>query len=578
MKDAPDSTATAGASPRAKSRSLKTWWLVAAVAIAAVISLAAADELIYADRILPGVHVGPVSVGGMTRADATRLLERRLSRSRVLRIVWLGGTKDVDVRGVDFGIDPAAAAESAYYAGRTGDLVVRLDGRLTAIADGLRVDVDATPTGTAQRVLAAAREILAKPAIDAHFELVNGKVRTVRSRPGHKLNNRGAAIELADAFLADRKSVYLPTIYIEPKATTVMAIRLRDEAAAWAAGPFLLRLGTRGVTISPSSLLDMTVIESSRLVIEPARLAGRIRRVAIAVRRQPTSARFRVAGGRVQILGGTVGRAVDVSLTAGRVATALNGRTRTASGVMRAIQPAVTRQDLAQLGIKWLLSSFTTVFRPGLDGRDINISLSARAVRGKALAPGQVFSLNDATGPRNAATGYKESLGFLNGKVVPTVGGGTCQVSSTLYEAALLANLRVISRNSHSMAVSYLPPGRDATTYYPTIDLKFQNNRSTAVLLWSTVRGHRLTIQVYGSGPRPKVTIRTVVRKTIAPKKSLVYTSRLKRGARQVEVDGQPGYVVTSYRFVWQGKRLVQREFLATDRYRPKNSVILVGS
>ncbi len=277
----------------------------------------------------------------------------------------------------------------------------------------------------------------------------------------------------------------------------------------------------------------------------------------------------------MRIEGGFSGTRFDARASAERLAKAL-GSSRTCTLVLRSVAPQVTRSDLASLRITKMLSSYTTEFLPGRDGRDVNINLAASRVRGRIVSTGDIFSLNSATGPRNRLTGYRESLVFSGGRVVPGIGGGTCQVSSTLYNAALLAGLRIVERSPHSMSVSYVQPGRDATTFYPSVDLKFQNNQRDAILLWSTVHGNRLTMQVYGSGPRPRVAIETVVRRLMPARTRIVYDASLRTGARVVESSGKPGYIVSSFRSIWEGKRLVRR-FLATDRYKPRATIIRVG-
>jgi vancomycin resistance protein YoaR len=194
------------------------------------------------------------------------------------------------------------------------------------------------------------------------------------------------------------------------------------------------------------------------------------------------------------------------------------------------------------------------------------------------LGIGEVFSLNAETGPRNRATGYKESLIFSNGKVVPGIGGGVCQVSSTTYQAALRADLRIVERQSHSMQVSYIAPGLDATTFYPIVDLKFQNTRSGPILLWTEIRGNALTVSVYGSGARPDIQIRTATKKTIPPSTRIVYDTTMRPNARVVESAGSPGSVVASWRLTYDNGQVVKREPLAIVEYRPRARVIRVGN
>lgn len=551
--------------------------LTSVVVVMAIVCASLVDQAVFADRILPGVHIGPIDVGWMTRDEANARLVRRLSATRSITLEWPGGKRTIRVVGTTLGIDPELAASQAFVTGRTGSLPVRLATRWQAMRSGITTDMQPKPTAALRQMLVDIDRTAARQATNARFELVDGTLRVVPSATGIAIEQRDSATAIADAFLAGKARARLPVANTEPEVTTFKARLLAHDAARWVSAPMRLTLGRHTQTLRLSQILAMIVVRGNKLAIGKPVLAKTVAPLARSVIRRPTNARPEVVGHRVVITGGRVGRTVNVAAVATRLPAVLVSKSRTLAVPMLSISPLVTRSDLATLGIRKLLSTFTTTFRLGKDRRDVNIGLSARAVRGRILGPGEVFSLNEATGPRNRHTGYRESLVFANGKVVPGIGGGVCQVSSTLYEAALLADLRIVDRSSHSMAVSYLPPGRDATTFYPTVDLKFQNNRSSAVLLWSTVRGNRLTMQVYGSGTRPKVVIRTIVRKTMPPRQRTLYDRSLPEGDRVVEIEGQPGYVVTSYRLVFQGNDLVRREFLATDEYRPRNKVVRVG-
>lgn len=561
--------------PAARVRGLR---LLFAAVIVLLFAVATGDQVMFGNRIFPGVHVGPVDVGRMTADAASRELSERLSTVSTLTVRWPGGERTVRISGDSLRIDTAGAASQAFATGRAGNLFSRLATRWRAARDGLILPVESQPTGPAMEALQRASQDIYRPAGDAHFALNRrGSLVIVPGKDGRVLDKRTAAEMLADTVLARGATVELRVKSTPPAVTTPLASAFASVASRWAAAGVHLKIGRTHVVLRPEQIVAAATVSDRRLIISPSALSRRFGPAAGNFARKPRSATFTVARDRVYIIPDDPGRAVDWAGTARRLVAALNSGRRSLPAEIRSVPADLTRADLAALGIHRLLSSFTTRFRLGADGRDINIALSARAVRGKVLAVGQIFSLNRATGPRNARTGYKEALVFQNGKVVPGIGGGVCQVSSTLYEAALFADLRIVERSSHSMAVTYLPPGRDATTFYPTVDLKFQNTTLAPILLWSAVKRDKLTMQVYGSGRRPKVTIKTVVRKTIPPKQTIVYTSSLPRGVRQIQSVGRPGYIVTSYRLIWQGNRVAQRELLSTDTYRPRNWVIESG-
>lgn len=163
-----------------------------------------------------------------------------------------------------------------------------------------------------------------------------------------------------------------------------------------------------------------------------------------------------------------------------------------------AAQPKVTAAQLEKVKITHLLAKYTTQFDSSLINRTENIKLAAKTLDGLVLAPQEEFSFNQRVGERTSAAGYKEAMIIVNNQFVPGLGGGVCQVSSTLYNAALLAHLEILERHPHSMEITYVPPGQDATVAYPDLDLKFKNNTSGYLLIRCHTQGNTLTFELYG--------------------------------------------------------------------------------
>ncbi|TGE34931.1 vancomycin resistance protein [Desulfosporosinus fructosivorans] len=143
------------------------------------------------------------------------------------------------------------------------------------------------------------------------------------------------------------------------------------------------------------------------------------------------------------------------------------------------------------------IAQYSTRFDSTQVNRTENIRLAAKALDGKLLAPGERFSFNNSVGERIAEAGYKEALIIEGNTFTPGLGGGVCQVSSTLYNVVLLADLEILERHSHSLPVNYVPPGRDATVSFPILDFKFKNSTDAHLLIRSFVDGNTLTFQLY---------------------------------------------------------------------------------
>ncbi len=163
------------------------------------------------------------------------------------------------------------------------------------------------------------------------------------------------------------------------------------------------------------------------------------------------------------------------------------------------IQPSITANKLETLKISGAISRYTTRFDSSQLNRTENIRLAAKALDKKVLAPGEVFSFNQSVGERTVEAGYKEAMIIEGDVFTPGLGGGICQVSSTLYNAVLLGHLEVTERHPHSLPISYVPPGKDATVSYPVLDLKFKNTSGGYLLIRSQVQGDSLTFELYGN-------------------------------------------------------------------------------
>jgi putative cell wall-binding protein len=143
------------------------------------------------------------------------------------------------------------------------------------------------------------------------------------------------------------------------------------------------------------------------------------------------------------------------------------------------------------------IAQYSTNFDLSLVNRTENLRLAATALNGKLLAPGERFSFNQSVGERTSEAGYKDALIIEGDTFVPGLGGGICQVSSTLYNAVILAGLEIIERHPHTLPISYVPPGQDATVAYPMLDFKFRNSTDNYLLIRSSVEGNTLTFKLY---------------------------------------------------------------------------------
>ncbi len=241
------------------------------------------------------------------------------------------------------------------------------------------------------------------------------------------------------------------------------------------------------------------------------RLKNRMRAVARSYYRPAHSAVLKVDGLGVHILPEESGRALNVGETLARLQRRYEVGYAAVTATERIVEPRLSAADLVGTDVK--IAQFTTRFNRGLVGRTKNIHVASGAINGKVLMPGQIFSFNGSTGERTFAKGYRmahifeRKPGEEESEIVDGLAGGTCQVSTTLYNAVRKSNekldgkLRIVQRETHSLPVPYIASGLDATVAWPSRDFKFKNTLPHPVFLRTAVAGSRLTISVWARVP-----------------------------------------------------------------------------
>lgn len=240
------------------------------------------------------------------------------------------------------------------------------------------------------------------------------------------------------------------------------------------------------------------------------------------------------------------------------------------------IPPKITALSLKEKGIVTLMSSFSTSFDSKNTDRVHNIKLAASLLDNYILAPGEVLSLNAFFGDTTAEKGYRKAPIIVGNRLVPGFGGGLCQISTTLYNTALLANLEIIERHHHRLTVPYIDPGKDATISYNTRDLKLRNNKEHYILISTRVEGDTLTFSFFGGQMKERVEIST---KTLAVFESPVECQtnpELPPGQEEI-IEGAPGCRVEVWKLIYEGEKLKSKEKISEDSYLPYPTIIQRG-
>jgi vancomycin resistance protein VanW len=312
------------------------------------------------------------------------------------------------------------------------------------------------------------------------------------------------------------------------------------------------------------------------LELDEGELRAKVEALARRVDRPHKDARLKIVDNRLEVVPDACGIRVNLERSIDLIKRSVRLGSDLISLPVEVDQPDVTATDAAKITVP--LSSFTTWFNPAKVERTHNLRLAANAINGIILKPGMKFSANEIIGPRLASRGFRPAQIFVRGKLEEGIGGGVCQVSSTLYNAVLLAGLKVVERSHHSRLVPYVGPGRDATVVYGLRDFKFVNTNSSPIAIISQIKGSRLTIAIYGSPSDKKIVkIYTSQSKVIPPGVQALEDPSLPAGVRKVVEKGSNGVSVTVYRTITFPNGKTVTEVVSRDRYLPQDMVVAVG-
>lgn len=244
----------------------------------------------------------------------------------------------------------------------------------------------------------------------------------------------------------------------------------------------------------------------------------------------------------------------------------------------------ITEADIIidEIGIEafpYLISQFSTRYDASNRNRSTNLELAAQKINGKVIMPGEEFSFNKIVGKRTVEAGYKDAAIYADGGVVDGLAGGICQISSTLYNSVLLANLQITERRNHSFTTSYAPAGRDATVVWGTSDFRFINSRSYPIKIEATVERGIAEFKIHGMQEETEYEVRILPVRT----QSIPYATTYEEdptiipGQQVIKQAGHSGCKVTTYKELIVNGEIVSKEPISNDTYLPMRTIIKVA-
>ena len=513
--------------------------------LAVVVAWTLGYQLLYAGRIFPGVTVAGVDLSGLAPSDAALKLNQTLSFPISGKIVFRDGGNVWLASPVELGMvfDASSSAQAAYRLGRNANPFAALSNQLRARKRG----ADVAPVIIFDQRLAYAyvnnlAAAINRPAAEASLRLDGTNVVAQPGQVG-RIVDVDATLVFLSAQLQSFRDVEVPLVVIESPPLIMDVSAQAETARQILSAPLQLSLanaaqGDPGPWVfDPAVVAGMLTVKrvdnggqaEVRVGLESGAFAELLTPVAAQVDRKSKNAKFYFDDTTRQLVlieNSAIGRTTDVPATIAAVNDALMRGEHAVTLVVNEEQPGVSDTATAEsLGIRELVSSQTSYFRGSNTERMQNIQIAAARFHGIFVPPGETFSMGEILGDVSLDNGFTEAWIIYGGRTIKGVGGGVCQVSTTLFRTAFFGGFPVVERYSHAYRVSYyeqtisgrdpLLAGLDATVYFPLVDFKFVNdtpywllmetyfNPSSQSLTWkfySTSDGRTVTFDA--SGPR----------------------------------------------------------------------------
>lgn len=475
-------------------------------------------------NVFPGVTVGTIPVGGMSRSAAVDKIEKEsgaLYEGQNVSVTIYETTYDIPVEDVLQSVDSEQSAANAFAVGRTGNPFVRMWNVIKAAAGQNEAQIAATvdEDGLTKTLEDIASKALTEP-VEPTWEIGTDTMTIYAGKPG--VNFDSAAVEQ----VLDEK------------------IRLMDFE------PYEV-----SVELSETPQID-------------------IDKIAEQVIGDPVSATVSKEDGKT-IIPEKVGVQFDVEEARAIIG---DGSAESYEIPVTTTAAKVTAEKLEEVLFRDTLASCSTSLNEGNVPRTNNVRLASAAINGTILNPGEEFSYNNVVGERTTERGYQSAGAYSGNEIIDEVGGGVCQPSSTLYMAVLRADLEVTQRVNHSFTVAYTPLGEDATVSWGGPDFCFKNDTDYPIKILAEQSNGQLTMTIVGTKTSDKtVTTRTEVIETYTPQRIEKKDNSMMVGQSRVEVSGIPGYSTRTYKIITENGQTTE-ELANTSNYIKRDEVVYVGT
>ena len=537
-------------------------------------------------ELASGTRVAGVEVGGLTQRQAVERLEQRFADVADDPVTFVEGETSFSLAANQLAVEPnwRAAVAAASRAG-SGFGPLRGFRRLHTRFFGAEV---LPPVAVSNAALEFALDKIAAEVDQAPESAALARrglrIETVPERLGRWLERAAAAELVVRALGSLDRSVgptALPVMTATPAVTAPMLAPATRRAHVALSAPVFLQGAERRWRLSRWRLAELLSLPSdgaTRLAIAGPLADKYFRTLAGRVGREPVDAHFAVSGETVQVVPSRAGLELDVPSTARSLLRAATSPTNRVArlAVERAVPERTTPEALA-MGIDGRMSTYKT-YNAGTYDRITNLRLGVQALDDTLVAPGGTFSLNEAIGERTAERGFRLAPVIIGTEYAEEIGGGTSQVATTVFNAAWESGVKITERNPHALYISRYPLGRDATVYWPSLDLKFVNDTKHWILVKGFAEPDGIRVSIYG-GEQRRVESSPGTKSITGPVRvEKVKDPTLPKGKTVVEEEGTPPSRTSVTRTIYGEDGKLLRTETWTTSYRSEARIVRVGT
>lgn len=478
-------------------------------------------SLITYDKIYFGTKFGNTSVGGFTKETFSELVMKNF-QDKSVNFIYENKSYPISLKDINLNFNAQKTAQNAYNIGREGNYFIRISNIINIMIRGRNVKLEAS---------------FDKNILNAHLQNIAKSLNINTSDYTYEVLEDSIVIE---PLIAENK------LNLQ-KTTDEFTYKLENGLA------LDILIQTEKTSFNKSSIDEIINNKSF----------------------EPQNAQYIISNGKIDVSPEKLGIEIDKE-------QALKILAENKSEYIipiKKIAPQITKQNLTSSLFTDNVSSYSTSFDYKNKERSQNIKIASAKLNDYIVMPNEVFSFNKAVGQRTYEQGYLDAKIFVGNTITQGIAGGICQVSSTLYNAVLLADLEVTERKNHTFAVTYVPLGQDATVSYGTIDFKFKNTTSYPIKIKTIYQNGKITINLIGTVKDKEKTFKIINKVISARDFAVKYFDdfNINLNSTKIKQNGQKGYVVEAYKQVFVGKNLVNTISISKSYYNPLEQIVLVG-